>query len=99
MRIPLEMVGTFCSFASRVPTQDELDSLPHISLTDTTPWDPSHASFTLHETEEEEDTEGGQVASVMSKYNEAQRVAAIQFSALDRLLRLILSVFTDWFYE
>ena len=65
IRIPLEMVGTFCSFATRVPTQEEIDSLPHIVLTDTSPWDPSRVSFSPHETEEEEEDEG-QVASVSS---------------------------------
>ena len=98
VRIPLEMVGTFCSFATRVPTQEELDSLPHIALTDTSPWDPSRVSFSPHETEEEDDDEG-QVASVSSVYHSARRVAAIQFSESDRMMRSISSVFTDRFYD
>ena len=51
--ILLEMVGTFCSFATRVPTPKELDSLPHVTLTANTPWDPSQAFFHMHEMEEE----------------------------------------------
>ena len=97
--VPLEMVGTFCSFASRVPTDDELTSLPHIAITDTSRWDPSQASFNLHETEEEDEDQGVLQSSVASAYSKVRRVAAMKYSESDRMLRQISSVFSERFYD
>ena len=63
-----------------------LDSLPHVTLTANTPWDPSQAFFHMHEMEEEEEVDQEAVrASVVAMYEKARRVAASVFSESDRL--------------
>ena len=96
--ILLEMVGT--SFSTRVPTPKELDSLPHVTLTANTPWDPSQAFFHLHEMEEEEEVDQEVVrVSVVAMYERARRVAASVFSESDRLLRVVSSTLSENFYD
>ena len=100
LRIPMEMVGTFCSFSTRVPTPEELESLPRVTLTANTPWDPSQASYHLHETEEEDEVDQEAVrASVAAMYEKARRVAASLFSESDRLLRVVSSTLSEKFYD
>ena len=100
LRIPLEMVGTFCSFSTRVPTPEELDSLPRVTLTANQPWDPSQASFQVHEMEEEEEVDQEAVrASVAAAYQKARRIAASSFSESDRLLRVVSSTLSENFYD
>ena len=98
--ILLEMVGTFCSFATRVPTPKELDSLPHVTLTANTPWDPSQAFFHMHEMEEEEEVDQEAVrASVVAMYKKVRRVAASVFSESDRLLRVVSFTLSENFCD
>ena len=52
VKIPLEMMGTFCTFPSRVPTDDDLKNLPRIQLTSTSPWNPADAVFYPHQLDE-----------------------------------------------
>ena len=100
LRIPMEMVGTFCSFSTRVPTQEELDSLPRVSLTSDATWDPSQATFQLQETEEEEEVDQEAVrSSVVATYKKARQVAASMFSESDRLLRVVSSTLSEAFYD
>ena len=96
----MEMVGTFCSFSTRVPTQEELDSLPQVSLTADTQWNPSQATFQLQVTEEEEEVDQEAVrSSVVATYEKARQVAASMFSESDRLLRVVSSTLSEAFYE
>ena len=82
---------TFCSSCTKVPTH-ELDSLPHVTLTTITHWDPSQASYHLHEMEEEKEVNQEAVrASVVAMYEKAWRVAASIFSKSDWLLRVVSS--------
>ena len=39
--IPLKYEGTKLRFQSRAPTSHELDTLPHVELTSSTPWEPT----------------------------------------------------------
>ena len=43
--IPLTTLGTIIYADTRVPTQDELATLPHVVLTAHSPWDPHHIQF------------------------------------------------------
>ena len=38
---PFSLSGTHLHFSSLVPTDDELESLPHIQMTSDAPWDPN----------------------------------------------------------
>ena len=40
-RVPFTSEGTTIFFKSRYPTDDEMETLPHVVLTCETPWDPS----------------------------------------------------------
>ena len=52
-------------------------------MSDTT-WNPSHATFQLQETEEEEEVDQEAVrSSVVAMYEKAQQVAASMFSESD----------------
>ena len=43
--IPLTTLGTIIYADTRVPTQEELATLPHVVLTADSPWDPHHIQF------------------------------------------------------
>ena len=45
--MPLASDGTTIYFDSRTPTDQELQELPHIDMTSTTPWDPHAVCFPL----------------------------------------------------
>ena len=51
--IPFRMNGSFAYFDTRLPTQEEVDTLPRIELTSDTPWNPSELDLLSHEKEEE----------------------------------------------
>ena len=43
--VPLEMTGSTCGFITRYPTDEELESCRHITLSDEHDWDPSKDHF------------------------------------------------------
>ena len=53
LTIPLYMNGTICSLKTRVPTPQELQECPHITMTSDLPWDPSTLDTTFAPKEEE----------------------------------------------
>ena len=44
------MDGTIVNFKSMVPTEEELERLPHIHLTSDRDWDPTASIFDMEET-------------------------------------------------
>jgi len=50
-RIPLKMVGGLAYMPMRPPTDEELDQLPHVTMTCDKPWDPSRYDDDNSETE------------------------------------------------
>ena len=51
--IPFYMDGTIVNFESMVPTQEELERLPHIHLTSDRDWDPTASIFDREPSEED----------------------------------------------
>ena len=61
--IPFSMDGSIASTKTRCPTQEELDTCPHIVLSDEDHWDPTNVTFGIHSVTEEERNTVNQMTS------------------------------------
>ena len=95
--IPLEMIGTFCTFPSRVPTDDDLRNPPRIQLTSTKPWSPADATFYPHQLDEVAMMDIGQTSDAMNEYLSRIREASAIHSVNQQLLCSVSVVYSDGF--
>ena len=96
-RIPLEMMGTFCTFPSYVPSNDELQSLPKIQLLSTNTLVPAKAVFYTHWLGEDAKMDVGYVSEAMTEYLSQLSKASAVRSINQQLICPISADYSDSF--
>jgi hypothetical protein len=70
LRIPFEAAGTTISFQSRYPTQEELDTCQHVTLTSDSNWNPRTVELGINSRSEEEEERSRMLSQFLSQESE-----------------------------